>query len=136
MLPAGGMRKSQSSWRCTMSEAVKTRRMLNVRFKRTTPARVLRDIRTRYRKYIAEDDSELVEWRKTGLHKEISSRMGPGDRLRELRTVTGLTLQEIGDKAGFTPQRIYEMESGRRGVSKNAARRFAEIFGVAPGMFI
>jgi DNA-binding XRE family transcriptional regulator len=110
--------------------------MLSFRFKRNTPARVLRDIRTRYGKYVAEDENELVEWKKTDLHKEISSRMTPGDRLRELRTVTGLTLQALGDKVEVSPQRIYEFETARRNISKGVAKRLAEVFGVGVAVFI
>ncbi len=118
-----------------MSEAVKTHRMLNVKFKRNTPARILRDVHARYAKYI-DDDDVMIDYGKTDLHKEISASMAPGEKLRELRLATGMTLKAVGDKIGVTFQRVNEYESGRYGISKTIAKKLAALFGVSPALFI
>jgi DNA-binding XRE family transcriptional regulator len=109
--------------------------MLNIKFKRSTPVKVLRDIYSRYTRYI--DDSEvMVDYGKSEQHKKIASTMTPGEKLRELRIVTGMTLQGIGDNIGVTYQRINEYESGRRAISKDNAKKLAAIFNVSPAVFI
>jgi DNA-binding XRE family transcriptional regulator len=118
-----------------MSEAVKTPRMLNVKFKRSTPSRILRDIHSRYAKYI-DDDDVMIDYGKTDLHKEISASMTPGEKLRELRLATGMTLKAVGEKIGVTFQRVNEYEAGRYGISKAVAKKLAELFGVSPAVFI
>ena len=118
-----------------MSEAVKTPRMLNVRFKRSTPARVLRDVHSRYAQFI--DDSDVfVDYGKSEQHKRISSSMTPGEKLRELRIVTGMTLRAVGEKIGVTFQRVNEYEGGRCGISKSVAKKLGDLFNVSPAVFI
>jgi DNA-binding XRE family transcriptional regulator len=118
-----------------MSVIVKTPRMLNIKFKRGTPARVLRDVYSRYERFI--DDSEVMaDYGKSEQHRKISSGMTPGEKLRELRIVTGMTLQAIGEKIGVTYQRVNEYESCRREISKDIAKKLAEIFNVSPAVFI
>ena len=118
-----------------MQAVVKTPRMLNIRFKQRTPARILREVYSRYANFI--DDSEvMVDYGKSEQHKRISSSMSPGEKLRELRIVTGMTLQTVGDKAGVTFQRINEYESGRVGISKAVAKKLSAIFNVSPAVFI
>ena len=118
-----------------MSEVVKTPRMLNVKFKRTTPARILRDIRSRYEKYI-DDDDVMIDYGKSDLHKEVSASMTPGDKIRELRLATGMTLKAVGESIGVTYQRVNEYEGGRYGISKAVAKKLGELFGVSPAVFI
>jgi len=118
-----------------MSEAVKTPRMLNVKFRRNTPVRVLRDIHSRYAEYI-DDDDVMVDYGKADLHKELSSSMTPGEKLRELRLATGMTLKAVGESIGVTYQRVNEYEGGRYGISKTIAKKLADVFGVSPAIFI
>jgi DNA-binding XRE family transcriptional regulator len=109
--------------------------MLNIRFKQRTPTKVLREVYSRYAKFI--DDSEvMINYGKSELHKRISSSMTPGEKLRELRIVTGMTLQAVGEKVGVTYQRINEYEGGRVGISKAIAKKLAAIFNVSPAVFI
>jgi len=106
-----------------------------IAFKPRTPARVIRFVRQRFGQYI-EEHNKPVEYKKTALHKEISSSMTPGDYLHELRTAAGLTMAELGKKIGVSAPRISDFESSRRGIPKSAAKKFAEIFGVSPALFI
>jgi DNA-binding XRE family transcriptional regulator len=118
-----------------MSAVVKTHHMLNLKFRRSTPARVLREVRNRYAQYI-DDSEELVDYGKTELHEQISSSMSPGLKLRELRIVTGRTLQALADEIGVTPQRVHAYEAGTYGISKAIAKKLAAVFGVSVSTFI
>ena len=120
-----------------MSVAAKTRPMLRIELKNTTPKSVLRDMYQRYSRYIinAEDD-QLVEWKKTDLHKEIAKKLKPSDYLRNLRQAAGWTLRELGDKIEVSPQRIYDFESGRREISKDIAKKLGKIFNISSAVFI
>jgi DNA-binding XRE family transcriptional regulator len=118
-----------------MSEAVKTPRMLNMKFRHSTPSRILRDIHSRYAEYI-DDDDVIIDYGKTDLHKEISASMAPGEKLRELRLATGMTLKTVGESIGVTFQRVNEYEGGRYGISKAVAKKLGDLFGVSPALFI
>jgi len=118
-----------------MSVPVKTPRMLNLKFKSNTPVRVLREVRTQYSQYI-DDSEEILEYGKTETHEQVSSGMTPGEKLRELRIVTGRTLQVLADEIGVTPQRVNAYEAGRYGISKAIARKLAAVFGVSVSVFI
>jgi DNA-binding XRE family transcriptional regulator len=120
-----------------MSAVVKVRPMLRIEFRKATPKHVLRDIYRRYSRYILQaDENEMVEWKKTALHKEISAEITPADYLCNLRTAAGWSLREIGDKIGVSAQRIYDFESGRRGISKDIAKQFGKLFNISPAVFI
>lgn len=118
-----------------MSVAVKTRRTLSVKFKKNTPTRILRDVRSRYAQYI-DDADELVDYIETDQHASISESMTPGQKLRELRTVTGKTLQAVGDSIGVSAQRVHEYETGQRGISKDKAKKLGALFGYPADEFI
>ena len=117
-----------------MSEAVKTRR-ISIHFKPRTPARVISTIKKQFSNYV-DDDDELVDYFKTDLHKEISASMTPGDKLRELRLATGMTLKAVGEKIEVTAYRVSDYEHGRREISKAIAKKLGEAFGVSPAVFI
>jgi transcriptional regulator with XRE-family HTH domain len=78
----------------------------------------------------------MVDYGKSEQHKRIASGLPPGEKLRELRIVTGMTLRVVAEKAGVTFQRINEYESGRVSISKTVAKKLAVIFHVSPAVFI
>jgi ribosome-binding protein aMBF1 (putative translation factor) len=111
--------------------------MLRVEFRKTTPKRVLHDVYRRYSRYIVQaDENEMVEWKKTALHKEIVAKTTPADYLCNLRTVSGWSLRELGEKIGVTAQRVYDFEKGRRGISKDVAKQLGKLFNISPAVFI
>ena len=120
-----------------MPVAVKMRPTLRIELKRTTPRKILHDMYRRYSRYIVnDDDDQLIEWKKTDLHKEIAKKLKPGDYLRHLRQAARWTLRELGEKIETSPQRVYDFETGQRAISKKAAKKFAELFKVNAGLFI
>lgn len=67
----------------------------------------------------------LVEDPKAIPAREAEAFMGeltPGRALASLRYKEGLTQVELGKKTGLSQHRISEMERGKRGISKNAAK--------------
>lgn len=78
----------------------------------------------------------MVEYGKTDLHKQIFSEMTPGMIIRELRIVTGRTLQALTDEIGVTAQRVHAYETGSYGLSKAIAKKLAAVFGVSVATFI
>jgi len=118
-----------------MSVAVKTH-PISIRFKPRTPARVISLVKKQYSNYILKEDDEYTDWFETDLHKEISSRMNPAKTLRSLREMSGWTLAETGIKIGVSPYRVSDYETGKRAISKNIAKKLAEVFKTSPAVFI
>jgi ribosome-binding protein aMBF1 (putative translation factor) len=111
--------------------------MLRVEFRKTTPPRILRDVFRKYSRYIVQgDDNELVDWKKTSLHKETAAELTPGDYVRNLRQAAGWSMRELGEKIGVTAQRIYDYENGNRGLSKEIAKLLGKLFNISPAVFI
>jgi DNA-binding XRE family transcriptional regulator len=79
---------------------------------------------------IKDDDDELVDVFETDWYKKISAEMTSGDRLHTRRFNAGLTQAELGEKTGFSRQRISDMERGRRPISLAAAQKLAAALGV------
>ena len=50
--------------------------------------------------------------------------------LRAYRTREDLTQRELAEKVGIPQRHISEMETGRRVIGKEMAKRFAEVLGV------
>jgi DNA-binding XRE family transcriptional regulator len=86
---------------------------------------------------IIDKQDELIDIFETDWFKKINHDTTPGDSLRIYRENMGLTQQQMGQKIGnFTRQHISDMENGRRGISKAAAKALSKIFGVPITRFI
>jgi DNA-binding XRE family transcriptional regulator len=109
---------------------------ISIRFKPRTPARVIHSIKRQFSNYILEDDQEYLDWFETDLHKEIDARMTPEKSLRILREMCGWTLAETGKKIGVSPHRVSDYETGQRAMSKDIAKKLAEVFNTTPAQFI
>ena len=118
-----------------MPVAVKTH-PINIRFKSRTPIRVIQSVKKQFSNYIIDDNDETVDWFETDLHKEIAGTMTPAKTLRTLREMCGWTLAETGKKVGVSPYRISDYETGQRAISKDMAKKLAEVFKTSPAEFI
>jgi antitoxin component HigA of HigAB toxin-antitoxin module len=118
-----------------MPVAVKTH-PINIRFKSRTPMRVIQSVRKQFSNYIIDDKDENVNWFETDLHKEIAATMTPAKTLRTLREMTGWTLAETGKKIGVSQYRVSDYETGQRAISKEMAKKLAEVFNTSPAEFI
>jgi len=118
-----------------MSAVVRTH-PINIRLKPRTPARLIRSVKRQLADYIIDENDEYVDWFETDLHKEIAARMTPAKSLRTLREMCGWTLAETGNKIGVSPYRVSDYETGYRAISKEMAKKLAEIFKTSPAIFI
>ena len=58
-----------------------------------------------------------------------------GARLRERRTMLGLTQQQVAEMLGITCQQLYKYETGANRVSAGRLHHLARVLGVEPGYF-
>jgi DNA-binding XRE family transcriptional regulator len=106
-------------------------------FKKSTPRKVLSEIANRYSSYLAVDpDDELIDISTTDWYKEMEKKMKPGDYLRHLREAHGLTQKALGEKLSTSAAHISDYETGQRTISKETAKKLAELFKVSPAIFI
>jgi DNA-binding XRE family transcriptional regulator len=126
-----------------MPVVVKTRHIKKTKFhfhfKKSTPRKILAEISNRYSVYFADDfsrDDELVDISGTDWFKGMEKEMKPKDYLKHLREANGLTQKSLGREAGINAAHISDYETGQRSISKEMARKFAQIFQTSPGIFI
>ena len=83
------------------------------------------------------DIDEFVDIFKSDWFADIDSKMTPGENLRIYRENFGLTQTELGIKLGDIPrQNISAMEKGRRGISKNIAKKLSALLKVPVSRFV
>src|SRR5438876_1870831 len=58
------------------------------------------------------------------------------NRLREARTLSGLSQSQVADKMGWHRPTVSEIEAGRRNVSAEELPRLATLFGVNTGWLL
>jgi DNA-binding XRE family transcriptional regulator len=86
---------------------------------------------------VVKDDEELVSIFDTKWYQEISRSTSPGETMKIYRENLGLSQTELGKKLGrLTRQKISDMENGKRGISKEVAKRISLAFGVSVDRFI
>ena len=86
---------------------------------------------------IAEDSDRLEAVEKGEFYKTTKAKMAPGDYMRVLREIRGMTQTELGKLLGGVPrQNVSAMETGRRALSKATIKKIAKIFSVSPARFL
>lgn len=66
----------------------------------------------------------------------VFPQRNPGTLLRGARNRENLTQQQLADMCGISRHHISEMESGKRTIGKQNARRLGEALGVDPRLFL
>ena len=80
---------------------------------------------------------ELVNIFETDWFESIDSKMTPGENLKLYRENAGLSQAELGKKLGDVPrQNISLMEKGKRGISKETAKKLSKILKAPVSRFI
>ena len=73
--------------------------------------------------------SKYIDVTETNWYKEIKSKIKPHDYIRIYRNNANMTQEQLGKLLGkFTRQNISEMEKGKRGISKEVAKKLSSIF--------
>lgn len=67
--------------------------------------------------------------------EEVFPDAHPGRIVRGLRVKEDITQEELAQRLGIAQTRVSEIESGKRPISRNMAKRLAEAFNVSPRMF-
>jgi transcriptional regulator with XRE-family HTH domain len=60
--------------------------------------------------------------------EEIKAR---GDRLRDARKRSGLSVDQVAQRAGYSPSGVRAIENGQNGLRADAAEKFAPVLGVS-----
>jgi len=85
---------------------------------------------------IFDADDELINPKDSAWYKETEKTMTPGTYLRIYRENSEMTQAQLAEHLGVTRFRVSDMERGVRSVSKQSAKKLAEIFDVPAGRFI
>jgi len=96
-------------------------------------------LKARYGKkfQIIENEDESLDVFKTQWYKKIKSKSTPAENMRFYRKLHSMTLSALGERMGNIPyQHISNMEKGIRGISRENAKKLAEIFSVSVEKFI
>jgi DNA-binding XRE family transcriptional regulator len=75
-------------------------------------------------------EEDLLTW------EEAFPGLGPGDILQGARDREGITQTELPEKIGVKPHHISEMESGKRSIGKDMARRLAKALNTGYKVFL
>lgn len=86
---------------------------------------------------INEKDNNLVNVFESEWFSEINSKITPGENMKIYRENFGFSQAALGEKLGNVPrQNISMMENGKRGISKETAKKLSKIFKVPVSRFI
>lgn len=112
-----------------------TSRTFLLSFKRTTPRKILSEVRKKYETYL-NDDEDLIPIAATPWYKKMSKEMTPAKYLKTCREIAGYSQARLGALAGVPASRISDYETGQRTISKEMAKKLAEVFETSPAEFI
>jgi DNA-binding XRE family transcriptional regulator len=121
-----------------MQVVVKTPR-IDLKMKGDIPARIIKALTNEYGDLqITQDkDDEVVNIIETDWYTSMLPLLTPGKTLRVYRENAGLTQEALGAKVGGVPrQHISGMETGRRPIGKEMAKRLAVALNTSPLKFI
>lgn len=67
--------------------------------------------------------------------EEVFPDAHPGRILRGFRIREDITQEELAKRLGIAQTRVSELESGKRPISRNMAKRLADVFHTSPKTF-
>jgi len=77
---------------------------------------------------------EYIPWREA--FPEMNRLQENGIVLREIRQLMGLTQKQLADLTGIPQRHISEMETAKRPIGKETAKRFAQVLDVNYRLFL
>jgi DNA-binding XRE family transcriptional regulator len=105
-------------------------------FKSTTPRKILTDAKKRYAAYLNVVEDESIPIADTAWYRQMSKEMTPARYLKTYREISSYSQARLGDLVGVPASRISDFETGQRSISKEMAKKFADLFKVNAGVFI
>jgi predicted transcriptional regulator len=103
------------------------------------PSDVIKFLRKKYgtNMEVLKEEKEFENIFNTKWYKDVKSSLTPGETIKIYRENFRLTQTELGKNLGrFTRQKISDMETGKRGISKEVAKKLSAIFNVPIDRFI
>jgi len=105
------------------------------------PRSLLGEIRKRYGKRVrlVEPDAEKsISIYESAWFKRVSAELTPGRALRAYRENRGLSRAEVAARLGPAARKTHvaDMEAGRRGISKDMAKKLAAILNAPVARFL
>ena len=103
------------------------------------PSDVIKYLKNKYGKNmeLLKEEEEAVNIFETKWYRDIRSTITPGESLKVYRENIGISQSELGKRIGkFTRQKISDMETGKRGISKEVAKKLSNLFKVPIDRFI
>ncbi len=85
---------------------------------------------------VVEKDDEYVSIEDTAWAKKRQGMHNPGRNLKNYREMRGLTQAQLAEELNVLQHHISGMETGKRGISKDMARKLALFFKVPLERFI
>ena len=99
--------------------------------------KTLKHLHNRFGHENVDVDNEKIDVMESGRFKNLSKTITAGMVVRIYRENLNMSQQQLADKAGVAKASyISDIENGRRSVSKKLIKKFAEIFGVSPEIFL
>lgn len=99
--------------------------------------KILEYLSERFGKDNVSVDKSVVDIMESDWYRDMSVKTTPGTVVRIYRENFGPSQKELAQKAGVSKASyISDIEHGRRPVSKNLAKKFAQIFSLAPEFFL
>ena len=112
-------------------QAVVKKPHIEIKAEGKIPVKIINFLEKEYGKNfkIIEEDDELIDVFETEWYKETKNKTKPNDYIKIYRMNAKMTQQELGNKIGnFSRQNVSELEKGKRGISKDVAKKLSLIF--------
>jgi len=78
---------------------------------------------------IYDNEEELIDITETEWYQEMEKRRNPGTAVKIYRQNKKMTQQELGEQlGGFSKQYIADIESGRRNIGMDVAKKLSVLF--------
>ena len=112
--------------------------LTSIEIKGFIPSNLMMILKQEYGKFlkIAEEKSESVDYFSSKIHREASTERTLGFNLKTYRENKNLTQTQLGELVGVSNRYICDLEKSRREISKDLAKKFAEIFETSVERFI
>ncbi|MCP4751726.1 MAG: helix-turn-helix transcriptional regulator [Proteobacteria bacterium] len=107
------------------------------KMKGDVPERIIEFIEKEFDVEVEEEDEEYVDITETEWYRDMQRNWTHGDSISVYRYKAGYTQAQLGELlGGVSRQVVCDMEKGRRGISKDMAKKLAKILKTRVEKFI
>lgn len=110
---------------------------MNLKIEGEIPKQLLILLQKTWRDELELSEGETISLEEDDWYQSTTTEFTPAERLRSAREMMGLTLSELGKKlGGISPQKVSDLEKGRRGISKSLALKMSKVLQMPLDFFI